>query len=63
METALPSCPTLTRADEFEVIMNLECALEVFNRAERDRALTTLELYVRSVISIQRREMIRHAEQ
>jgi hypothetical protein len=61
MHSIAPKYSSLNSADSFQIIVNLECALEVFNRDEQKRTLTSLELYLRSVISTLRREMIEHA--
>jgi hypothetical protein len=61
MSSVAPKYPSLNSADASHIIVNLDCALEVFNRDERSRTLTSLELYLRSVISTARREMIEHA--
>jgi hypothetical protein len=60
MTSVAPKYPSLDRADAFRIMVNLECALEVFNRNEQKRPLTTMELYLRSMISTLRREMIEH---
>jgi hypothetical protein len=53
-----PNAPSLDRADAFRVVDHLDTALNV---VRQEMNATTLDIYIKSVLSTLKRQMLEHA--